>query len=94
MPSETLIAGLAAARHALDTWAEVEVVIFEEAGDVGGLWNPHRPSAVYPHLRTNAPSLIMELEGRQQIEPEDSSFLPRQVKLKLQCFQSIFWGEI
>jgi cation diffusion facilitator CzcD-associated flavoprotein CzcO len=59
---------------------EVELSIFEKADRVGGLWNI-RPSAIYPHLRTNAPAPIIELEGGgQQAEDEHTSFLRCQVK--------------
>ena len=74
--------GLAAAHHALQLYPgeeEVEIVLFEKAGQVGGLWN-NRPSPIYPHLHTNSPAPIMELEvGGQQLETEESSFLHCQV---------------
>ncbi len=54
------------------------MTIFEKAAHVGGLWNNH-PSAIYAHLRANTPAPIMQLEGRQQQEPDDSSYLPCQV---------------
>jgi hypothetical protein len=76
-----LLLGLAAARHALELYGgekEVEVTIYEKAAHVGGLWNNH-PSAIYAHLRANTPAPIMQLEGCQQQEPDDSSYLPCQV---------------